>query len=119
MSDHCPQCHQSDNQATFELPKGTIARHPFLCSSCHRKIVVVSVTLAAKIVGKSRQTIYNWMREGRISYIRDAAGHPLIIYSSLFLHTDNDNEQDRDNLLCNEGQPEGFRQGLPRYTITC
>jgi hypothetical protein len=48
---------------------------------------VVSITFAAKIVGRSRQTIYNWMLKGRIIYIRDAGGHPLIIYSSLFLPT--------------------------------
>jgi helix-turn-helix protein len=108
VSDHCPQCHQSDDQATFELPKEKISRQPFICPSCHRKIVVVNVSLAAKIVGKSRQTIYNWIRQGRISYIRDAAGHPLIIYSSLFLRPVNDNEQDVDYLSCNEAGQKAF-----------
>ncbi len=46
------------------------------------------------IVGKSRQTINNWMHSGRISYIVDASGHPLIVYSSLFLPLDNDKENE-------------------------
>ncbi len=54
--------------------------------------------MAMNIVGKTRQTIDNWRHNGRISYIVDAGGHPLIVYSSLFLPQDKENVEDRDTL---------------------
>jgi hypothetical protein len=84
----CPLCHQSDDHQVFELPKGTVARQPIVCPTCKRKVIVISITLAARILGKSRQTIYDWKDEGVIGYLLDAKGHTLIIYSSLFLPLD-------------------------------
>jgi hypothetical protein len=49
---------------------------------------LISVTIAARILGKSRQTIYDWKDEGIIGYLLDAKGRPLIIYGSLFLPLD-------------------------------
>jgi hypothetical protein len=84
----CPLCHQSDDHHIFELPKDIVVRQPILCPSCRRKVVLISVTIAARILGKSRQTIYDWKDEGIIGYLLDAKGRPLIIYGSLFLPLD-------------------------------
>jgi hypothetical protein len=86
----CPLCHQSDDHQIFELPKDRVARQPIVCPTCKRKVVVISITLAAKVLGKSRQTIYDWKDEGIIGYVLDAKGHPLIIFSSLFLLLDDE-----------------------------
>jgi hypothetical protein len=86
----CPLCHQSDDHQIFELPKDIVARQPIVCPTCQRKIIVISITLAARILGKSRQTIYDWKDEGIIGYLLDAKGHLLIIYSSLFLPIDDE-----------------------------
>jgi hypothetical protein len=48
---------------------------------------LISITFAARILGKSRQTIYDWKDEGIIGYLLDAKGRPLIIYGSLFFTT--------------------------------
>jgi hypothetical protein len=90
----CPRCHQSDDHQIFELPKDRVARQPIVCPTCKRKVILISIALAAKILGKSRQTIYDWKEEGIISCLLDAKGRPLIIYSSLFLPLDDEVGED-------------------------
>jgi hypothetical protein len=90
----CPRCHQSDDYQIFELPKDRVARQPIVCPTCKRKVILISITLAAKVLGKSRQTIYDWKDEGIIGYVLDAKGRPLIIYSSLFLPLDDEVGED-------------------------
>jgi len=84
----CPRCHQSDDHPIFELPKNRVARQPIVFPTCKREVILITIALAARVLGKSRQTIYDWKDEGVIDYLLDAKGRPLIIYSSLFLPLD-------------------------------
>jgi hypothetical protein len=84
MKNYCDHCHQADDYAHLELPKNLIPRQTFLCPSCRRAVFLVNISNAMAIAQKSRQTIYEWMRSDRISYVEEAGGRRMIIYSSLF-----------------------------------
>ena len=45
---------------------------------------VVRIPEAMRIVKVSRRTIYNWIDEGKVEYIRTASGSIRIFYDTLF-----------------------------------
>lgn len=45
---------------------------------------VVSIDKACELAGVSRRTIYNWIRDDRIKWIRTAGGQRRILIDSLF-----------------------------------
>lgn len=44
----------------------------------------VTVQVASELVGVSRRTIYNWMRDKKVDFIRTAGGSRRIVFSSLY-----------------------------------
>jgi excisionase family DNA binding protein len=44
----------------------------------------VSITRAGELVGVSRRTIYNWMADGKVQYIRTAGGSVRIFADTLW-----------------------------------
>lgn len=48
----------------------------------------VSIQQACELVEVTRRTIYNWLRDGRIEYVRTAGGSVRIIRESLFRPAD-------------------------------
>ena len=45
---------------------------------------VVSIKMACKTVGVSRRTIYNWIKQGKIEYIRTTGGSVRIFVNTLW-----------------------------------
>lgn len=95
MSEYCDWCHQAYGSFTLELKSKPIGSQPCNCPECHREITLVNVNRAMEIVQKSRKTIYVWMRDGQISFVRDARGRRLICMSSLFLPPDDEDDMER------------------------
>lgn len=95
MKNYCTRCHQADDYMPPEISNRVRARQTLVCPSCRREVVLVSIPLAAKIVSRSRKTIYDWMEKGRISFELDAANRRLIWYSSLF-HPSSDSHRDSE-----------------------
>ncbi len=96
MSLYCEWCHQGNEYLAPELKSKPIGSQPCSCPKCHRGITLVSINRAMEVVQKSRQTIYVWMDDDRIRYIRDARGRRLICLSSLFLPPADEDDQDRE-----------------------
>lgn len=48
----------------------------------------VSITEASTQVGVSRRTIYNWMAEGKVQYVRTAGGAVRIFSETLWRRAD-------------------------------
>jgi hypothetical protein len=90
MKNYCRHCHQADDHTNLELPDGSAPRQTMRCPSCHRLVILISILRATAIVQRSRQTIYDWMRTGRISFVKDAGNRRLILYSSLFFPLQNE-----------------------------
>lgn len=44
----------------------------------------VSIHHAAALVGVHRRTIYNWMKAGKVTYVRTAGGAPRIVTETLW-----------------------------------
>jgi excisionase family DNA binding protein len=45
---------------------------------------LVSIQTAMSIADVSRRTIYNWMAQGKLAYVRTAGGSVRIVAASLF-----------------------------------
>lgn len=45
---------------------------------------LVSIIRACELVGVSRRTIYNWLKAGKLEYVRTAGGAIRIYVDSLF-----------------------------------
>ena len=45
----------------------------------------VSIREAGVIAGVSRRTIYNWLRDGRLEWVRTAGGSARIFVDTLFI----------------------------------
>jgi excisionase family DNA binding protein len=45
---------------------------------------LVSILRACELVGVSRRTIYNWLKAGKLEYVRTAGGAIRIYVDSLF-----------------------------------
>ena len=48
----------------------------------------VSIMKACEMVGVSRRTIYNWIAEGKVEYVRTAGGSIRIFQDSLWRQPD-------------------------------
>lgn len=46
--------------------------------------VTVSIMQACDVAGVSRRTIYNWIRDGKLEYMRTAGGSVRIFRDTLF-----------------------------------
>ena len=46
----------------------------------------VSVVKAAELVGVSRRTIYNWIRDGKVEYTRTPTGEVRVFVDTLWNH---------------------------------
>jgi excisionase family DNA binding protein len=76
----CDWCHQSADGVP--LPHDSLL--PLRCPNCQRQIVLVGIQRAAKVVGVSKKTIYNWIERGCVTVTQTAGGRQLICFSSLF-----------------------------------
>ena len=45
---------------------------------------VVSIKIACEIVGVSRRTMYNWIKQGKVQYVRIASGSIRIFVDTLW-----------------------------------
>lgn len=52
---------------------------------------LVSINKAGKLAGVSRRTIYNWIKLGKVEYVRTAGG-PIRIYADTLFRTMRDDE---------------------------
>jgi excisionase family DNA binding protein len=48
---------------------------------------LVSIMKACAVVGVSRRTIYNWMKAGKLEFVRTAGGSVRIVAASLWQKT--------------------------------
>jgi excisionase family DNA binding protein len=48
----------------------------------------ISIMKACELVGVSRRTIYNWLRDGKIEYVRTAGGSVRIFVDTLWREPD-------------------------------
>jgi len=62
----------------------------------------VSIPRACELVGVSRRTIYNWIADGKIQYVRTAGGSVRIFADTLFR-----DPQGNDDAWT----PDGLRKG--------
>ena len=44
----------------------------------------ISIMKACELVGVSRRTIYNWIANGKVEFVRTAGGNVRIVKASLF-----------------------------------
>jgi hypothetical protein len=112
MKNYCDYCHQADDYVPLELPATLMPRQTFVCPLCRRKVILINIASAMAIVQKSRQTIYEWMRISRISYVEEAGGQRMILYSSLFFPPRHREEDDGESL--NEASTNIPRQPAPK-----
>lgn len=50
---------------------------------------LLTVTQACRFIGVSRRTLYNWMNDGRLPYVRTVSGMRRVNKEDLFLKKDN------------------------------
>lgn len=55
----------------------------------------VSIVKASEIVGVSRRTIYNWMANGKIEFVRTAGGNVRIFSDTLWRAPDRQSTQSK------------------------
>ena len=60
----------------------------------------ISIMKACELVGVSRRTIYNWIADGKVEYVRTAGGSIRIFVDTLWRSSD--------------GNPEGRRSQVNR-----
>ena len=85
MDNYCTWCHQSNQ--SFAKPETPELQDAVRCPKCprsHRRISLVGITNAAKVMNVSRKTIYQWIEKGLVTTCRIASGRQVICYSSLF-----------------------------------
>lgn len=82
MTNYCEWCHRADD---FIPPQYKPKTNSLICcSKCGREVVMITITQASIVSDVSRETIYRWIREGRVSSIENPGGHRRVCYSSLF-----------------------------------
>ena len=71
----------------------------------HPKTATVSISEAARLVGKGRQTLYNHKKQGKLSFEKDRDGSPVVqvaelmrVYGELKLPKPNEVETDKDTV---------------------
>lgn len=85
INNYCAYCCQSDDYKIPGLANDPLHLPQSLrCTYCKRAILLVDVERASSVAQKSRKTIYEWIRLGRVKTVRLADGRPLIYYSSIF-----------------------------------
>ena len=53
----------------------------------------ISIMKACEIVGVSRRTIYNWIADGKVEYVRTAGGSIRIFVDTLWRRSDGTHER--------------------------
>lgn len=94
MKNYCEWCHQADDWSCPKIEITPKISDHIRCSKCHRKILLVTITRAARIAGVSTQTIYYWIRKGWINVIVNAAGRKKVCYSSMYQSPKPETEED-------------------------
>jgi len=61
----------------------------------------VSIPRACELVGVSRRTIYNWIADGKVQYVRTAGGSVRIFADTLW------RDPDTTSRVVSEGLPKG------------
>ncbi len=84
MKNYCEWCHQADDWSCPKIEVRSQIGHLVHCPKCHREILLVTITHAARIAGVSTQTIYDWIRKGWTSAVTSAAGRKMVCHSSLY-----------------------------------
>jgi hypothetical protein len=86
MQNYCEWCHQADDLPIplLKLTGEERARPELRCPRCERSIILVDVSTACALIGKSQRTLYRWINDGWVTSIPLAASQRLIVYSSLF-----------------------------------
>lgn len=85
LENYCLSCQQSDDHQYPPLADSHLSDAlPRLCDKCHRPILFIDVKQAAALVRKHPKTIHEWIRKGRVKFLRLADGRHLICYTSLF-----------------------------------
>lgn len=85
MKNYCSWCHQADEP--LSLPgQPAMPNNPKspTCASCHRPIMLITISKACELVSKSKRTLYQWIEKGLVSVVRTSGGTPLVCLSSLF-----------------------------------
>lgn len=88
MESYCRWCHQAND------PLSEQHRNPpkaMTCPQCQHEITLITIRKACELVGVSKTTIYTWIDRGLVSTVRTASGRLLICLSSLFLPSDQGN----------------------------
>lgn len=94
MNNYCLWCCQSDDYQIPLLASPPPNSQSLLCSHCNRPILLVDVDLASSVAQKSRKTIYEWIRLGKVKTVRLADDRLLIYYNSLFRPPPEPDDQD-------------------------
>jgi len=84
MKNYCEWCHQADDWSCPKIEITPKINDPVQCPNCHRKILLMTITRAARTAGVSTQTIYDWIRKGWISIVVCAAGRKMVCYTSMY-----------------------------------
>jgi hypothetical protein len=89
MKNYRMACHQADGhslpQLVLETSSATHSNYSQICPTCNRDVILIDINMACQIIGKTRKTIYTWIKKGLITTVYLADSRQLIIYSSLFL----------------------------------
>jgi hypothetical protein len=110
MKNYCEWCHQADEWSCPNIEVTTKIGHLIHCQKCHREILLVTVSRAARIAGVSNQTIYDWIRKGWVSTVVCAAGRKKVCYSSMYQPPKSATEED----VYVEALSERARNGRPK-----
>lgn len=58
---------------------------------------IVSLMQACDIIGVSRRTLYNWIQDNKVDWVRTASGSIRIVEDTLFNHNDTSKIKERIN----------------------
>jgi hypothetical protein len=85
MANYCDWCRQGDGILYPGLWSSQYSRRSATCPQCSREIQLIDISSAARLVCKSRQTIYQWIQRRWTRTLRTAQGRKMICYTTLFL----------------------------------
>jgi hypothetical protein len=87
-TESCAWCHQNnDPDGVPDAPSTHSPARAARCPQCHREIVFINITGAAKVANVCRKTIYQWIEKGWVTTVKNASGRQLICFTSLFTNT--------------------------------
>jgi len=85
LKNYCLSCQQADDFQYPSLADSQLSDVVIMsCEECRRPITFIDVETSAAIAQKHPKTIREWIRRGRVKFLRLADGRYLICYTSLF-----------------------------------